>query len=123
MAIVAWWIGRDRRALTAPCPDDEQAINRHAPEVAGMDPAKAAAFVRSSLALFHEGCLPIQEKILAAWLSDARRVWQAQGLAMPYWGNLVVLRSLQAEIALQTLPEEAPLRPADTASRPRPEPA
>jgi hypothetical protein len=101
-----WWSeSRKRaefaqRALDMSC--DAGAIARLAPEVAGMSAARGAAYVCQRIAIFQESSTSAQARMLAARLLEARQVWEGQGLPMPYWGNLAVLRTLQAEIAVQT---------------------
>jgi hypothetical protein len=107
MGIGALWSERKRHAGWArpayEFHNDEKAITRLAPEISGMAPAKGAAYVRFSLRVFQETCTPVQAKILTSRLRDARQWGQAQGFSMPYWEDLVVLRTLQAEIAAQTM--------------------
>jgi hypothetical protein len=114
MGIIAWWSERTKRApQEAQC--DENAIARLAPELSGMALVEGASHVRHKLEVFQESCTPAQAKILTSRLLASRQIWEAQGLAMPYWGTLVVLRTLQAEIAAQsvTLAPPPDMRPDD----------
>ncbi len=82
--------------------EDEEAIARLAPELAGMGFVKGGAFVLSEIDRFRENCTPEQAVELARRLLASNESWKSEGLTMPYWGNLVVLRTLQAEIDQST---------------------
>jgi hypothetical protein len=111
MGFAAWWSESRRRAEFAQCAlemsCDAGAIARLAPEVAGMSAVRGAAYVLQRIAIFQESSTPAQARMLAARLLEVRQVWEGQGLPMPYWGNLAVLRTLQAEIAVQTTNQSA----------------
>jgi hypothetical protein len=107
MGISAWWNERMRRVgsaqRTPETDNDQRAIARLAPEVWGMNFVAGAAYVLDKVMIFQESCTPAQAKIFTSRLSESRRLWEAQELTMPYWGNLAVLRTLQGEIAAQAI--------------------
>jgi hypothetical protein len=116
MGFAAWWNGYRRRAslaqhaLEMTC--DARAMTRMAPEIAGMSAAQGGRYVRQRIAIFQECGTPGEAATLATRLSQAQRMWEGQGLPMPYWGDLVVLRTLQAEIAVLSPDHAAPAPPA-----------
>lgn len=78
--------------------NDETLIAQHAPEVVGMGFVKGAAFVLEELRRFRANCSPNQAQELARRIGESQLSWEDQGLTMPYWGNLVVLRRFQEEL-------------------------
>ena len=103
MSIRGWWNARkaksERTQMSVDINEDEDAISLMAPEVAGMGFVRGGAFVLKALDEFNQGCTHEQSLELAARLIASQESWQSEGLTMPYWGSLVVLRKLQSEIA------------------------
>ncbi len=102
MGIREWLRVRQRRIeLTRRSVDlsnDERLIAENAPELSGMGFVKGAAFVLEQIDEFNKTATEAHSIELAGRLLASNRSWEADGLAMPYWGNLVVLRRLQADI-------------------------
>lgn len=103
MGIGDWWAARKRRIeltrKSLSINDDEAAIAANVPELAGMGFVKGAAYTLGEIDRFRETCTPEQAALFAGRLIASQQSWTEDGLTMPYWGNLWVLRKLQAEIA------------------------
>lgn len=102
MGLREWWAERKlrneqvRRSLAIN--DDEDAIAAMVPELAGMGFVAGGAYLMREMDKFNATCTPEQSAELAGRLIASQQAWADEGLTMPYWGNLVVLRKLQEEI-------------------------
>jgi hypothetical protein len=103
MGIGDWWAARKRgielTRRSVEINDDEDAIAANVPELVGMGFVKGAAHTLGEIDRFRENCTPEQAAVFAGRLTASRQSWADEGLTMPYWGNLWVLRKLQADIA------------------------
>lgn len=103
MGLLEWWAARRLRAeqtrRSLAINDDEQAIAAMVPELAGMGFVAGGAHVLREVDRFNETCTPEQAAEFAGRLIASQQAWADDGLTMPYWGNLVVLRRLQEEIS------------------------
>lgn len=102
MGLFDWWRQRNERAELAResvrISEDQDAIAEHAPELVGMDFVEGGAFILREIEAFNATATPDESAELAGRLMGSQRSWAADGLTMPYWANLVVLRRLQAEL-------------------------
>lgn len=102
MGLRQWWARRkqvdaaNRKSLEIN--DDERAIAEHAPELSGLGYVAGAAYVLREIDAFMESAAREDAAELAGRLIASQSSWTSEGLTMPYWGNLVVLRRLQDEI-------------------------
>lgn len=78
--------------------EDEALSAEHAPEVAGMGFANGGAFVLSAINEWKVGASQAELQEFARRLQASQASWTAEGLTMPWWGNLKVLRDYQAEL-------------------------
>jgi hypothetical protein len=103
MRILDWWTARKRKIertkRSGAISDDEALIAQHAPELTGMGFVDGGAFILDQIDTFNKTATPEQSLELTARLQASHVSWEEEGLTMPYWANLVVLRRLQADIS------------------------
>lgn len=104
MGLRAWWSQYREQAaatrLSVQLNGDQELIASQVPELTGMTEVQGMAYVMQQLQEWSQTCTPEQAIVFAARLVSSNETWNQQGLTMPYWGNLWVLRTLQAEIGL-----------------------
>ena len=79
--------------------EDETLIAAHAPEVASMGFVNGGAFVLSAIREWKATANEAELHEFARRLQASQESWTAEGLTMPWWGNLKVLRDYQAELS------------------------
>lgn len=103
MGLREWWAARKQRQANTrrslEINDDQNAIAEHAPELVGMTFVEGAAYVLHQIELFNETATLEHSAVFAGRLAASNQAWMDEGLTMPYWANLWVLRTLQAQIA------------------------
>ena len=104
MGLISWWKARrDRAARTRESlalNSDQDLIAQQTPELVGMTDTEGMAYVLRQIAEWNETCSKEQAETFAERLKSSNHSWEAQGLTMPYWGNLWVLRAYQLELGL-----------------------
>lgn len=79
--------------------EDEGLIAQNAPEVAGMGFVNGGAYILDAIREWRQTATEEQCVEFAGRLKASQDTWSEDGLTMPWWGNLVVLRNYQAELA------------------------
>lgn len=102
MGLREWWReSRDRKAAmrqSLAWNGDQALIAEQAPELVGKSDVEGMAYVLEKIQEWNEICTPEEAATFASRLKASQDSFTAEGLTMPYWGNLVVLRRYQAEI-------------------------
>ena len=102
MGLRQWWSKRREAAAqtrkSLALNDDKGLIAQHVPELIGMSDVEGMAYTLEQIQQWSLTCSPDQAATLASRLSASNEAFKADGLTMPYWGNLWVLRTLQAEL-------------------------
>lgn len=111
MGLRQWWAKqREAAALTRQSlalNDDKELIAQQVPELIGMSDVEGMAYTLEQIRQWNLTCSPDQAATLASRLATSNEAFKADGLTMPYWGNLWVLRTLQAELGYD-VPAVAP---------------
>lgn len=105
-----WWQSRERaeanrRSLAVN--GDQGLIAEQVPELAGMSDVDGMAYVLHQIDEWKAACTREQATTFAGRLRASNESFQAEGLTMPYWGNLWVLRTYQIELGMD-VPRVAP---------------
>lgn len=102
MGLLGWWRARkERQALvreSVRISEDPAAIAEHAPELVGMSFVEGGAYIMRAIDEFNETATPEQSAMFAGRLIASQQAWADDGLTMPYWANLWILRTLQTEL-------------------------
>lgn len=104
MGILDWW--REKREQDArtrksiELARDEELIAAQVPELTSMNEVERMAFILEEIENWNKICTPIQAAKFEQDLLESNEVWEREGLIMPYWGNLWVLRSVQRDLGL-----------------------
>ncbi len=72
-----------------------------------MSDVEGMAYVLKQIEEWNKGCTQEQATTFAGRLLASNDAWSADGLTMPYWGNLWVLRNYQRELG-HAVPHVAP---------------
>ncbi len=111
MSLIDWWKNwREKTELTRrslEISEDQALIANHVPELEGMDDVSGMAYVLKQIDKWNSVCSPEQAAVFASRLIASNESWKAEGLTMPFWGNLWVLRTYQAELGMAA-PEVSP---------------
>ena len=111
MGFRQWWAKqREAAALTRQSlalNDDKELIAQQVPELIGMSDVEGMAYTLEQIRQWNLTCSRDQAATLASRLAASNEAFKADGLTMPYWGNLWVLRTLQAELGYD-VPAVAP---------------
>lgn len=78
---------------------DRAAMARHVPELVDKTEHEAIDYIQAQLDGWHRACTPQQAETFARRLKGAHESWRAMGAPKPYWSDLWVLRTYQAELA------------------------
>lgn len=111
MGLRQWWakqceaVALTRQSLALN--DDKELITQQVPELIGMSDVEGMAYTLEQIRQWNLTCSPDQAVTLASRLAASNEAFKADGLIMPYWGNLWVLRTLQAELGYD-VPAVAP---------------
>ncbi|MDI1296787.1 MAG: hypothetical protein PSY12_13045 [bacterium] len=111
MGLRSWW--RDNREKAdAPHPSltlngDPELIAQQVPELTGRSDVEGMAYVMQQIQEWNRTCTKEQAAKFAGRLMASNESFQADGLTMPYWGNLWVLRTYQHELGFD-VPKVAP---------------
>lgn len=102
MGLASWWREK-RQAASAQraalaLNTDQTLIGQNVPELLGMSDVDGMAYVLQQIQDWNQHCSPEQAATFTARLKASNEAWASEGLIMPYWGNLWVLRNLQAEL-------------------------
>lgn len=111
MSLRSWWRdSRQRAAATRrslAINQDQELIAQQVPELAGMTDVEGMAYVIQQIDEWNEICTPEQTLTLAGRLMASNQSFKEEGLTMPYWGTLWVLRTYQAALGYD-VPKVAP---------------
>lgn len=109
-----WWRERQERAAatrrSVELNGDHQLIAQQVPELTGMGDVQGMAYVLRQIDIWNETCTPERAATLASRLRASTASFEAEGLTMPFWGNLWVLRTYQKELG-HDVPDFAPQVP------------
>jgi hypothetical protein len=92
--------------------DDKELISSQVPELAGMDTVEGMAYALRQIDHWKAQTTPDQ---ISEFINRGKRSiasFEAEGLTMPYWGALWVLRTYQRELGLD-VPQVAPSNAGD----------
>ena len=111
MGLRQWW-GKQRKAAALirqflALNDDKELTAQQVPELIGMSDVEGMAYTLEQIQQWNLTCSPDQAATLASRLAASNEAFKADGLRMPYWGNLWVLRTLQTELG-HDVPAVAP---------------
>jgi len=102
MGLLGWWrAGRERAEGTRrslAINSDQELIAAQVPELAGMSEVEGMAYVMRQIYDWNKSCSIDEASIFAQRLQSSGESWKSDGLTMPYWGNLWVLRNYQQEL-------------------------
>jgi hypothetical protein len=90
---------------------DQALIAQQVPELAGRSDVEGMAYVMQQIKEWNEVCSPDQAATFAGRLKASNEAWQQVGIVMPYWGNLWVLRTYQAELGMDVPAVPPPVKP------------
>jgi hypothetical protein len=111
MGLRSWWRGyRERAAATRQSlawNSDQELIANQVPELVGMNDVEGMAYVLRQIDEWNKTCTKEQAATLAGRLMASSESFTSQGLTMPYWANLWVLRTYQAALG-HDVPRVAP---------------
>ncbi len=111
MGLKSWWRNyRARAALdrkSIELNENQDLIAAQVPELTDMTSVEGMAYVLEQINEWNKDCTPEQAQELATRLAASQESFTADGLVMPYWGNLWVLRTYQLELGLD-VPRVAP---------------
>lgn len=111
MGLRSWWReNRQRAAATRrslALNDDQELIAQQVPELFGMSDIEGMAYVMREIEEWNKACTPEQAATFAGRLLASNDSFKVEGLTMPYWGNLWVLRTYQTELGYD-VPRVAP---------------
>jgi hypothetical protein len=79
---------------------DQQLIAQQVPELVGMSEVEGMAYVLQEIQDWNKICTKEQAETVAARLLASKEAFEAQGLIMPYWAALWVLRTYQIALGL-----------------------
>lgn len=97
--------------------ENQEIIAIQVPELSGMNSVEGMAYVMTQIQDWNKVCTAQNALEFAHRLAGSHDAMKAEGLQLPYWANLWVLRTYQKElgfdvpaVALKVLdPEEMPL--------------
>lgn len=102
MGLKDWW---QARKVTASAQRSSLALNAdqgliglNVPELLGMSDVEGMAYVLQQIEAWNHQCSQEEAVTFVARLQASKEAWDSEGLTMPYWGNLWILRNLQAEL-------------------------
>jgi hypothetical protein len=111
MSLLTWWKalreGSAATRLSVKLNTDQKLIAEQTPELLGKSDVEGMAYVLEQIKEWNKVCTPDQAASFAARLKASNEAWAQEGLTMPYWGNLWVLRSFQTELCMD-VPAVAP---------------
>ena len=104
MGLGSWWRSKREaaraRAENMGLNTDQEVIAQQVPELVGMSDVEGMAYVFRQLDEWNKNVTEDQAIELAGRLIASNRAWEEDGKIMPYWGNLWVLRTYQAELGI-----------------------
>jgi hypothetical protein len=98
----SWWRAsrekakRTRRSVAIN--SDRELIAAQVPELAGMSDVEGMAHTLRVIEEWNRTCTPEEATEFARRLLASQESWRADGMTMPYWGNLWVLRTYEAQL-------------------------
>lgn len=102
MGLASWWRqSRERAAATSrslAINSDQEIIATQVPELTCMRDVEGMAYVLRQIEGWNKSCSPEEAATFTQRLQASNEAWQADGLTMPYWGNLWVLRNYQRQL-------------------------
>lgn len=111
MGLLSWWnASREKAAFnrrSLAISDDKELRASQVPELIGMSDVEGMAHTLQAIENFHQACSPEESAEFRRRLLGSQQSFTAEGLLMPYWGNLWVLRTYQRELGLDA-PAVAP---------------
>lgn len=75
-------------------------MDEQVPELAGMDDVEGMAYVLRQVDIWNETATPERAAVFAGRLMASNQAFIDEDAVMPYWGNLWVLRTYQAELGI-----------------------
>lgn len=111
MGVREWWTRRREAAaltrLSLALNDNAELIAQQVPELVGMSDVEGMAYTLEQIRQWNLTCTTEESLTLAFRLAASNDSFKQDGLTMPYWGNLWVLRTFQAELG-KDVPAVAP---------------
>jgi hypothetical protein len=115
MGLRSWWDSEKQRAEVRKKQAEFNApeqIESQVPELAGKSEVEGMAYTLQQIDLWRSTASPEQWAEIQRRQSASIASFEAEGLIMPYWGNLWLLRNYQRELGLDVpwVAPEAKLR-------------
>ena len=111
MGLRNWWDERQKRSASVSkslqLNRDQTLVANQVPELAGMGEVEAMAYTFEQIEQWNAVCTKAQATELALRLVGSNASFETEGLTMPFWANLWVLRTYQAELGMDA-PNVAP---------------
>lgn len=113
MGLRSWWkTYRERRRLNRQSlawNDDQGLIATQVPELAGMSDVESMAYILQQIDAWKATCSPDEASEFARRGHASIETFERDGLTMPYWATLWILRTYQKSLGLD-VPHVAPAR-------------
>ncbi len=101
MGLRSWWKNRNAANESPKSTNtyrDEGLIAQQVPELVGMDEIEGMAYALQVIEDWKASCTEEQHSEFLRRGKESLKSWDAEGLAMPYWGSLWILRTYQHEL-------------------------
>ena len=104
MGLRNWWNDRKQKAAKTrqdlEIENDQDLIAQQVPEVVGKSDVERMAYILEQIEDWNSYCTPEQAATFATRLKASQEAWQGDGMTMPTWGSLWVLRRFQRELGM-----------------------
>ena len=111
MGLRLWWnTQRERARLTRQSlawNDDHELMASQVPELSGMTDVQGMAYAMQQIDAWKAICSPEERNEFSRRGRESIASFEREGLTMPYWGTLWILRTFQKSLGLD-VPEVAP---------------
>lgn len=113
MGIKDWWIAKRQRTAqtrqSLEIENNQEMIAQQVPEVAGKSDVERMAYILEQIKEWNSYCTPTHAQTFSERLKASQEAWANDGMTMPTWGNLWVLRTYQRELGLDVPNVAAPV--------------
>ena len=111
MGLRSWWESYRKRGHLArqslAWNDDQGLIATQVPELAGMDAVEGMAYTLQQIEAWKAMCSPDEASEFSRRGRASMELFERDGLTMPYWSTLWILRTYQASLGMD-VPSVAP---------------
>ena len=112
MGLRYWWLGTGKRpglGIAEAAARDPAFVASKVPELKGMSDVQGIAYTFREIERWRSTASPKEWDELKRRQARSAAPFQAEGLTLPYWGNLWLLRTYQRELG-QDAPWVAPAK-------------